>query len=350
MCGVFFLSQKDPSNITCDEFYSYSLLKNFEYDETTEDGLDVFKQSSVTDEGLYFKHDTHELAREVFSFYIYHENQSSTSYRLVINYTSVDYEYVHDDDDNFFSLDNDKCPDESKTKAPYAQTSFMCSAPKTLVPKLPDCAFELKLVYEEYYYYYDEPLVETVKVVFDDNKLYFMKISASIENMSITVRCDLKNKKGECLEIEHYESYYYYDNESELHCYERYDDPNELLPLGSIEYRGEPEDVLCPPDNSTGCKKYISYDSGRVTSYIVNSEGYVVGTDEGGLVLIYGEYIPTVEDFADVFCNGTKLDGPAEIPCTVSPSSYSTSISTSTASYTLSSILIVAVSFLFALF
>jgi len=324
----------------------FSNYPSREYIETTEDRLDVFGYSSYR---WWFNHDTHEFVKESIEFY---------PYTLTINYTSVNHDYARETNDNTFSLNYDSCPDDAEEKAPHLLTSLQCSPKKVITPKVPsDCSFEVtvKMIDEEryFYYYYGSDEIN-VKVVMKDNEIY--GFNAVFGNSSVLLRCDIKDKRGrgKCLNIAHYVTgfdyysymYGYYGYET---CYddefERPDEMEMYVPIFDFEYTGEPEDVKCP-DGSSGCKKYCDYSEGRGSGdcRVFNKEGQIVQVDEE-YVLEYKNADVSSLDLQGRLCNGGILKAP-DYSCSGNGSLFSFS----SATFTIPSIVLFIVAFLFVLF
>jgi len=315
--NYIYVNDEDPENTVCTYFYGGSeRLYYYSFAEITEDGLDLF--SYYSDVYLAFNHDNHDLVKEGFSVSFHTSSGFDVYLILSINYTSLDYKYVHDDDDDLFVMKDDKCPEDSKGKPKYASTTLLCSPVKTFKPTFPGCAFEVEMSFEDYGSYSEE-FKYVAKVMMKDDDLYYMKVT--VFNSSMLMRCDFSTN-GMCYFVAHEVE------DDEDHCDQTYMTREEFFPFFTVTYRGEPEDVKCP-DNSTGCKQYCNFNGYGIECAVIDKKGYLVGIyDEIFSLLTYKDTVVTLDDFKGVDCSGEPIEAPTEDPCS-NPSSSHTSRSSS---------------------
>jgi len=306
----YFYQPKENKSVC--KTYDIISMNDFEYERTI-NGYDIFSTMLSYHHSLYFDHETHELAKEDFILHY----SSSTLY-LRTTYSSWDHSYIHEDDDFFFSIENDACPQQVQEKAKYAQTSLMCSGEHTLKPKFPGCAFEFQMP--------KGGIIYSIKAMTKNDEIYYINMSNQYYYSAL--RCDIKNAKGSCL----------YSHRSGASCGEGYSSVENVLPLTEFTYLGEPKDVDCP-DNTTGCKEYCDYGFDLNECRVINEKGYIVKLN--GITLTYNETSPSIHDFEGRLCNGTDIPSPKD-PCS-SPASTSsnshTSVPLSSSSFTFPSVI-----------
>jgi len=300
----FFYMPKNPDESTFEKCYSYSESINllfYSYKETTEDGLDVFTERA---KALYFNHSNGFIAREEFQI----KDGYYQRYEIYINYTSWDYGYVHDEDDNeTFSLKYDKCPDEAWSETKYAISSLQCSEAKFVQSAFP-CAFEVEVdIAGEVNY--------TQKVMYKNSNFFYTSVATA--HYRYLIRGDITDGKGNwyCSDYD-----FEYEKNESGYCQEYYSSLMEghlRALLGSFEYRGEPVSVTCP-DNSAGCLRYCDYDPEYNSCYYFKNGAPVL---VGDTAFTYKSTVPTLEDFEGEFCNGTALPTPEDFCHQPDPSS-----------------------------
>jgi len=312
--------------------------------ELTDDGFEVFGVL-YPEWKLYVNHSTQELEKESID---------AGDISLSIIYDSVDHDWDNEDDSTF-TLSGDSCPDDAKTPNKRAKTSIQCTEPKVVKPVIPGCSFNFFLRFKDadYFFYYWGLYGFDMSVMMKDGAPYL--IAQKYSNCSTFVRCDIKDENGECLLIYRVKDFGSYTSE---YCsdddYVRLDDlEGDLFPFKDFEYNGEPEDVSCP-DKSTGCKQYCNDLNGWLKCIVVNKDGYIVEVDDE-FIVEYKDSVPSLKDFEATFCNDTEIQNP-ESPCGPTSSSTSTlsgsnesSALVSSSSFTLPSIVLVAVAFVLTL-
>jgi len=361
-----------PEKNSCVEFDDDDSRLPTKFVEVTDDDLDYF---GYMRRYALFDHTSHDLVSEYYWSYT-----KAGIYTLIFNFTSIDHTYVRETDDDMFILDvdtHDLCPEDSHEKPKYAKTSIQCSAKNAVYPVLPGCSFAYQLKMGGYYAYYYDDISFDLKVMLKDDKPYIMYLNST--EMTYTIRCDMPKSKGRCSIVT--VLYDYGDNGSDK-CYDDdyidKDDMGDYYPFFAFEYTGEPEDVLCP-DGVSKCKRYCDYsdDAGEDYCEVFDKDGYLVQTPS--YIVAYSDYVPTVDDFKFVKCDGEIIqvseklcvDNPSDSSNNPSDSSNNPSNNPSDSSnnpsdssnnpsnsYTVSSgtftipsiLLIIAVAFLFSLF
>jgi len=200
-----------------------------------------------------------------------------------------------------------------------------CLPMNRFTPELPDCEFNYTMTVkgdapQSYFGYITNETAVFQLNVLDDRGWY------------ISVRCDMKNEKGEC----------WYHWAAEPPCEDGYQSEASLLEdflsrsaLSEIDYViGEyPKDADCPKQGQSGCKKYCDQ-SGKCD--IVDANNRLLRITKKDSIISdfthYGSFDPS--QFANKDCNETRTIPPPVSPCEAPKSSSSTVSSTSITSST----------------
>ena len=340
---TFFVS---PNLQSCSSSNGFLKLDDYVFKET-KDGLDIF---AIGETKMYLIHENNTLLKE----------ELSTPHGLVvINYTSFDKTFVHEED-AAFSIDHAECP-PAKSAATLADTSIQCSSSHWLYPSLPGCAFEIRM---NGTLRGIPGMVVEMKVLTENGTSGLVR--AQIGPMYHVLRCDMRDEEGRCFIVTHIENMNLQDDSSsygsESQCdrvtdKEEYSFFSDEMPLAPFKYNGGYKNVTCP-DYTNGCKKYCNRE---MTCKVVDKNNRVVSHQQ--LDIKYKDAIPSIEDFKYVYCNGTVME-PPESPCadysssasrlSSSPSSTHASSSrrssVSSASFSIPSVVIFAVAVLLAVF
>jgi len=291
-----------PSLHICDDDDYPPLIDLFNSEGTT-DGLDVFSFSHDSRFVMVFDHNTHILVKEVLPIY---------GADVTINYSSVNYDYIHNENDDAFSVDDEMCPEDLNRTA----NALSSQCPKKVSVVRPGCAFEMLGT---------DVNVEVLSKVLmkGDDGFAVMNVTDLKTHTSsmMTLRCDIKLSTGAC--FAHY-------NTSDT-CMSYYSSFSSYF-YKSYSYVGEPENVACP-DGSDGCKKYC--DASGFSCITLDKDGRLSAQDD--VIVTYTDYIPTVDDFKGYLaCDGEDFVVP-ENPCIPDPSSSISDSSSNSGTSTYSS-------------
>jgi len=176
----------------------------------------------------------------------------------------------------------------------------VCKMPHVVEPTITPCAYHIKA--EEY----DD------KIMLVSASEGYLRMVNTLTGGVETIRCDVKNEKGECLYITRYDNGTcipdwtdpkkgdYWDMEYLLRCM---DSPFQYI-KGDLE-------VECPSEESAKnapCKLYI----GEKTDTILDNKGRTVRDVDGWLVTWFDDKIDTKEFVVDD-CDGKHYDAPVDI-------------------------------------
>jgi len=306
----FFFMDADPPS--CSSSEGVVKLEDYVFQETTEDGLDIFVAGESK---MVFFHENQTL---------YMEEISTDKGVVVFNYEYVDYTYVHEQD-AAFSINDQGCPD-AETDATLADSSIQCSPGEWFVPYLPGCAFKLHMVGVL------RGMIQTVDMEILTENGTSGCVKAVIGPVYHVLRCDMMNDAGQCYIVTHIVSPQSGSDSSSSECAgiidkEEYSFFSEEMPLAPFMYNGEGKSVTCP-DGSDGCKQYCNRE---MSCNVVDEQSRIV--IHNGLNITYVSGVPHIDDFTYVFCNGTVLEHP-ENPCGNESYSSSDSSSHSSGNYT----------------
>ena len=301
----------------CDKYFGFRRSDYRFYER--EGDFDVFKVSirdgdSALNASFWFNHETHEIERESFLIgYYYYQEYFRLIQSIDITYDNVDHSFIRraKDKDKDHLFDSNSC----FIIAEEADSIIQCTTPKTARSIFPDCGYVLNQTLN----YYSQSTDIQQRVIANEDILLVKATKQMEKAATLLVRCDIKDSDGRCF----YMGRRFNKKGAEIECFEDYAALNSrnfsdflnALDMGfkfieSFIYYGEPDPVLCP-DGTPDCKRYTGL---KGQDIIVDKDGRVLAQGAES-VMVFLDIVPSADDFAYSFCNGSKLEAPTYETC-----------------------------------